>query len=183
MQVNCVIYTDAYISPIATVAYHGSQFISHLLCLLSVLILHHHHLTPVSAAAPRFPYKEQILRVSVDEAVPLGTTVARVTADEVSQHVNYSMQAWRATIQERENQLFEMDSRSGQVKTRALIDLENPAIKKQYKYKVEASNAQGETSFCWLIIDVNDINDNPPIFSSQTYKFKGKLLCDIKPVN
>ena len=167
-----ILFIQMYIFPFASVAhYHYGQFISQFICLISLIILHHQHV--VSALAPRFPYKEQILRVSVDEAVPIGTTVARVTAGDVSQHVNYSMQAWRATIQERENQLFQMDSRSGQVKTKALIDLENPVIKKQYKYKVEASNAQGETSFCWLIIDVNDINDNPPVFSSQMYKFKG----------
>ena len=59
------------------------------------------NLQGVTALAPRFPYKEQILRVSVDEAVPIGTTVARVQAGgtDYSQHVNYSMQAWRATVQ------------------------------------------------------------------------------------
>ena len=82
------------------------------------------------------------------------------------------MQAWRATIEERENQLFEMNP-NGLVKTKSEIDLENPLIKNQYKYKVEASNIQGETSSCWLIIDINDINDNAPVFASEVYKFKG----------
>lgn len=159
-----------FYSPFEKVAQNG-HFIR---CLGSLLLFVWLTFGGVNAVAPRFPYKEQILRVNVDEAVPIGTTVARVQAGGTDyQHVNYSMQAWRATLQERENQLFSMDSRTGQVRTKALIDLENPAIKKQYKYKVEASNAQGETSFCWLIINVNDINDNPPVFSSELYKFKG----------
>ena len=66
----------------------------------------------VTGLPPRFNYPENILRISVNEEIKIGSTVVRVHAggtDYQYGHVNYSMQAWRATIEERENQLFEMN--------------------------------------------------------------------------
>jgi hypothetical protein len=87
-------------------------------------------------------------------------------------HVNYSMQAWRASVEEQNNALFTMDSH-GKVTVLSDIDLENEElpIKPQYKFKVTAMNKDSESSFCWLLININDINDNPPIFAKSEYKF------------
>ena len=102
--------------------------------------------------------------------MPIGSKVVQAHATDPTGHVNYSMQAWRVTLEEAENPIFWMDS-NGWVKTKALIDLENSVIKEQYKFKVEAGNNQGETASCWLIVTINDINDNPPIFSRPSYNF------------
>ncbi|CBY21324.1 unnamed protein product [Oikopleura dioica] len=84
------------------------------------------------------------------------------------------MQAWRASVDEQRNPVFVMD-KSGVVTVAAEIDLEDPEgkTKTQYKFKVTASNTKtSEASFCWLLIHVNDVNDNEPVFGQTEYKFE-----------
>ena len=126
------------------------------------------------AKSPVFNYPNQILEVNVDEGSKIGSIVAQLKADSgTDPHVNYSMQAWRASVEERNNALFAMDSH-GQVTTVSELDLEDTKIhiKPQYKFKVTAMNRDNaESSFCWLLVTINDINDNPPLFGKEDYKF------------
>lgn len=121
-----------------------------------------------------FNYPNQILEVNVDEGSEIGSIVTQLKADSgTDPHVNYSMQAWRASVEERNNALFSMDTH-GKVVTIAEIDLEDTklTIKPQYKFKVTAMNRDNsESSFCWLLINISDINDNPPMFGKNEYKF------------
>ena len=125
------------------------------------------------ATPPVFKYPNQILQVDIDEGSKVGSLVTQVRA-EGQGHVNYSMQAWRASVDELNNALFAMDTQ-GHVRTISPIDLEDlkVTIKPQYKFKVTAMNRDNsESSFCWLLIDINDVNDNPPRFGLSQYRFR-----------
>ena len=126
------------------------------------------------ALRPVFNYPNNIVEEKVDENSKIGSVVAHIQAfSETDSNVNYSMQAWRASVEEQHNPVFVMD-KSGVVTVAAEIDLEDPKgkTKTQYKFKVTASNTKtNEASFCWLLIHVNDVNDNEPVFGQSEYKF------------
>jgi len=120
-----------------------------------------------------FNYPNNIVEEKVDENSKIGSIVAHIQSfSETDSNVNYSMQAWRASVDEQRNPVFVMD-KSGVVTVAAEIDLEDGVTKTQYKFKVTASNTKtNEASFCWLLIHVNDVNDNEPVFGQTEYKFE-----------
>ena len=110
-------------------------------------------------------------RASVDENQSKGTIVTQVSARDQDKGDNGSVTYHFAHGTDgRESRLFTIHPRTGQIKTGEVLDHET---KDRYIFKVIASDSghpPKETSET-VRVDVNDINESPPLFEKTHYSY------------
>ncbi|XP_030648888.1 protocadherin gamma-A11-like [Chanos chanos] len=92
----------------------------------------------------------------------LVTTVSASDADESSQKIQYYFEHPSATV----NDLFAIDSESGEVRVSGEIDYEKHI---EFKIKVTAKDHGGLTDSSEILIDVIDVNDNTPKITIMSF--------------
>uniref|UniRef100_T1ING2 Cadherin domain-containing protein n=1 Tax=Strigamia maritima TaxID=126957 RepID=T1ING2_STRMM len=109
---------------------------------------------------PTFPPHNE---VNVTEGADVGSLVTTITANDVDTNpaLTYSF-----AQDGNPDQMFSIDRYSGKITLSQLLDHE---AKSQYRLTVEASDTT-HVARTTLIVNVVDENDNPPVFSQQSYQ-------------
>ncbi|XP_058142014.1 protocadherin gamma-B2 isoform X25 [Dasypus novemcinctus] len=110
-------------------------------------------------------FSQDEYRVSLCENVPSGTPVLKVIAIDLDEGTNAEITYSFKMLPEDLGNMFMIDHRSGEIKTRGPIDFE---ISSSYIMNVEAQDGGGMTAECKVILEILDENDNAPdvIFTS-----------------
>ncbi|XP_061580429.1 protocadherin-8 [Cololabis saira] len=110
-------------------------------------------------------FEHSSLKVELDEDSPVGHRVVRVHAFDPDDGINGEITyAFDDGVSKEAVRVFHIDPYSGDVTLKALVDFEKRA---HYELRIKASDL-GENSVpsvCKVVIDVVDVNDNPPEIS------------------
>ncbi|KAM4807688.1 protocadherin-23 [Rhinophrynus dorsalis] len=130
-------------------------------CEVTVLVM------DINDNAPTIPTLETVF---IAEDSPLGYTVTSVSANDVDlrPHLSYSF-----TENGNPGMKFSIDKYSGSIILIGLLDYEETS---QYYLTIQASDSKHQTE-ANLIIEVLDVNDNPPRFTQDSYKVTVPELC------
>ncbi|XP_028445788.1 protocadherin alpha-8-like [Perca flavescens] len=107
-------------------------------------------------------FSQDTYQIEIYENVPVGTTVTRVNATDPDEGTNGEIEySLSKTLARKIYEIFELDSLSGQLKLKGVVDFEESEI---YKLDVQASDKGTHPlmSRCKVIIKIKDVNDNPP---------------------
>ncbi len=110
-------------------------------------------------------FSQSSYKTSVVENAPKTTIVTKISAtdaDESSHGIQYNFEHVISTVKA----LFSIDADSGEVKVIGDIDYEKH---KQFTVKIKASDHGGLTDSSEIIIDVIDVNDNPPKITIMSF--------------
>ncbi len=127
--------------------------------------------TQLVSVTPTFT--RQNFNFSIAESVTLGTFVGVVTilTREDSLTVDFSEIRFRIKIQllgNRSRNPFHIDPESGNISTQAVLDFETQQV---YVFHVEVYNAGNGSVYdvALVKVQVEDVNDNPPLFDQSLY--------------
>lgn len=121
---------------------------------------------PPEVPLPRF--SEPFYTSVIPEDMPIGTEIAVIRA-ESNQLLEYTLIKGN-TAESNRDDLFVIDKQSGRLKLEKKLDHETT---KWYQFSVLAENINGEPktiSSVDVSIQVKDINDNAPVFESNSYE-------------
>nr|XP_015094826.1 protocadherin gamma-B3 [Vicugna pacos] len=104
-------------------------------------------------------FTQDMYRVSVQENLPLGSSVLRVMATDLDEGINAEITYTFINIGKAVRQLFKLDSKTGELTTGGELDFEERA---SYTLGVEAKDGGRHTAHCKIQIDILDENDNAP---------------------
>ncbi|XP_023653219.2 protocadherin Fat 2 [Paramormyrops kingsleyae] len=106
---------------------------------------------------------------SLPEGLPIGTSVLQVFATDRDSGRNQELFYELMGTGKNETDVFEIDPVSGLLVTRQVLDYESI---QQYHLKVKVTDygVPPLTSEAFVIINVTDVNDNPPNFSESQYQ-------------
>ncbi|XP_052011495.1 protocadherin beta-18 isoform X1 [Apodemus sylvaticus] len=107
--------------------------------------------------APQFP--QELYETQAPENSPVGLIVIKVTAEDVDSGVNAEISYSFFDASEDIRATFQINPFSGEITLRALLDYE---FIKSYKLNVQAVDGGGLSARCTVLVQVIDINDNPP---------------------
>ena len=120
----------------------------------------------VNDMAPHF--LRSIYQVELSEAVPVGSTVAHISAMDLDSPMNAKVK-YHIVPDGNETSFFHIDSNSGIIFTSQVLDYERFP---QHNFVVVAmdSGMPQLSSEVRVKVDVTDMNDNPPEFSRSVYE-------------
>ncbi|XP_028838508.1 protocadherin beta-16-like isoform X48 [Denticeps clupeoides] len=111
-------------------------------------------------------FAKKLYRVSVPENSPKGSHVSTVSASDVDKGINGDVTYAIRHAGDSEHGLFNIDEISGDITVSAEIDYEKT---KKYELNIEAKDHGGLTDSCMVIIDIIDMNDNPPVITLTSF--------------
>uniref|UniRef100_A0A8C1VX50 Protocadherin-16 n=1 Tax=Cyprinus carpio TaxID=7962 RepID=A0A8C1VX50_CYPCA len=114
----------------------------------------------VNDNSPTIPSMEP---VTIAENLPVGYIVTQVTANDVDLSPSAT---YRFIEKDQTSRSFAIDQYSGVITTTKSLDYEDQAV---YTLRVEASDSVHQTE-AEISIKVLDVNDNPPVFSQESYQ-------------
>uniref|UniRef100_H3ABH6 Cadherin domain-containing protein n=1 Tax=Latimeria chalumnae TaxID=7897 RepID=H3ABH6_LATCH len=113
---------------------------------------------------PVFP--QSLYKLSLVENTVIGTLVLKVNATDIDEgsygKVTYSF----SKISERARQIFDIDSETGEIKVTGNLDFEEAAF---YEMEIRAKDSGGLTVYCKVLLEVIDVNDNPPEITVKSF--------------
>lgn len=104
-------------------------------------------------------FTQDMYRVSVQENLPLGSSVLRVMATDLDEGINAEITYAFINISKAVRQLFKLDSETVELTTGGGLDFEERG---SYTIGVEAKDGGRHTAHCKLQIGILDENDNAP---------------------
>ncbi|XP_072854472.2 protocadherin gamma-A10 [Pogona vitticeps] len=110
-------------------------------------------------------FNQPLYQVSVLESVPIGSILLIVNATDADLDANAEVTYTFLKIKEKASQLFEINSRSGEISTTGKLDYEENTL---YEISIQAKDNGGLSDRTKVIIMVNDVNDNIPQITVTT---------------
>jgi len=109
--------------------------------------------------------------VSFQEDVPIGTLIYVAQAQDNDSGINARLRYTISADNGDDVSWFQIDSTSGQITLRRLLDRESSAT---HRITVSASDAgtPSRRASMTLVVSVLDVNDNRPVFNSDGYAFR-----------
>ncbi|XP_015205228.2 protocadherin alpha-7-like isoform X21 [Lepisosteus oculatus] len=107
-------------------------------------------------------FDQQKYSVTLRENVPLGTFVVRVNASDLDDDINGEVEySFGSTFRSRVSELFDLDSKTGEVRVKGMIDFEE---KRAYEINIQASDKGlvPLVTHCNVFVKIEDVNDNRP---------------------
>ncbi|XP_057177609.1 protocadherin beta-7-like isoform X37 [Triplophysa rosa] len=117
------------------------------------------HITVLDANDNVPVFSQSVYKVTLPENTPPGTSVITVSATDADEGPNGEVSYEFSRISDKAAKLFSIDKITGQVVVTGEIDYEN---EKKYEMGIHAQDASGLSSTAKVIIDISDVNDNPP---------------------
>ncbi|XP_057705842.1 protocadherin beta-16-like isoform X29 [Corythoichthys intestinalis] len=107
-------------------------------------------------------FTQPTYKSTVTENSPVGTIVATVSASDADSELNSKITYTITNTHDNVRNIFDIDKENGQVSLIGNIDFEKS---RHFQVHLLASDDEGFTDSCKLIIDVLDVNDNKPIIN------------------
>ncbi|XP_038547944.1 protocadherin gamma-A4-like [Micropterus salmoides] len=107
-------------------------------------------------------FSQDTYQIEIYENVPVGSAVTTVSAIDPDEGPNGEIEySLSKTLARKVYEIFDLNSLSGQIKLKGVLDFEESEI---YKLDVEASDKGTPplTSRCRVTVKIKDVNDNPP---------------------
>ncbi len=117
------------------------------------------HITVLDANDNVPVFSESVYKVTLAENTPSGTEIIRVSATDADEGPNGEVTYEFSRISDKAAKLFSIDKKTGKILLIGEIDYEN---ERNYEIGIHAQDASGLASTAKIIIDVTDVNDNPP---------------------
>ncbi|KAL0149511.1 hypothetical protein M9458_055184 [Cirrhinus mrigala] len=117
------------------------------------------HITVLDANDNVPVFSESVYKVTLAENTPSGTEIIRVSATDADEGPNGEVTYEFSRMSDKTAKLFSIDKTTGQIVVTGEIDYEK---EKQYEMGIQAKDASGLASTAKMIIDITDVNDNPP---------------------
>ncbi|XP_054105873.1 protocadherin beta-16-like [Callithrix jacchus] len=107
--------------------------------------------------APEF--EQPIYKVQIPENSPLGSLVATVSARDLDSGANGKISYTLFQPSEDISKTLELNPRTGEIRLREQLDFETTM---SYEVDIKATDGGGLSGKCTLLLQVVDVNDNPP---------------------
>ncbi|XP_026185864.1 protocadherin beta-16-like [Mastacembelus armatus] len=117
------------------------------------------HITVLDANDNAPVFTQSVYKASLKENSPQGTVVVTVTATDADQGSNSRITYSVSSMLDHARGMFEIHKDSGDVILTGKADYERA---RNFQVNIRASDDGGLTGSCKLIVDILDINDNPP---------------------
>ncbi|TRY71396.1 hypothetical protein DNTS_003447 [Danionella cerebrum] len=117
------------------------------------------HITVLDANDNVPVFTQTVYKVTLAENTPPGTEIIRVSATDADEGPNGEVTYDFSRISDKAAKLFSIDKTNGKIIVTGEIDYEN---EKNYEIGIHAQDSFGLASTAKVIIDVTDVNDNPP---------------------
>ncbi|XP_042182005.1 protocadherin Fat 2 [Oncorhynchus tshawytscha] len=107
--------------------------------------------------------------VDIPEGLPIGTSVLQISATDRDSGRNRDLTFHILGTGENETDFFKIDPQSGLIVTTQVLDYEK---RKHFQLKITAidNGTNPLSSDAYVIVNVTDVNDNPPNFSKTHYQ-------------
>ncbi|XP_051774583.1 protocadherin gamma-A11-like isoform X7 [Ctenopharyngodon idella] len=103
-----------------------------------------------------------VYRVSLFENSPNGAVVIKVSATDNDQGANGEITYSFSRSSGKALDLFHIDTNTGEITVKGDLDYERA---KQFELNIDATDKGGLTDSSKVVIDITDVNDNPPVIS------------------
>lgn len=105
----------------------------------------------------------------IDEGLPIGTSVIELSASDQDSGRNKDLTFQMVKTEGNETDFFEIDPHSGLIVTKQVLDYEDTT---HFKLKIKATDNGSVplSSEAYVLINVTDVNDNPPDFVTSQYE-------------
>ncbi|XP_054890843.1 protocadherin gamma-A4-like isoform X31 [Poeciliopsis prolifica] len=123
------------------------------------------HVTVLDANDNAPVFTQAVYKASVPENSPPETLVITVSATDADEGVNGDITYQFGHVSDHDISLFSIDSKTGQIKVTGDIDFED---NNYFEIRIHAKDGLGLTSYAKVLIDVIDVNDNPPAIFVKT---------------
>ncbi|XP_068570890.1 protocadherin gamma-A11-like isoform X28 [Cebidichthys violaceus] len=104
-------------------------------------------------------FSQTVYKASLPENSPLDTVVVTVAATDADEGLNGEVTYELSRISETSRRAFALNHKTGELKVIGPLDFEKESI---YEMRVAAKDGYGLTSDSKVIIEISDVNDNPP---------------------
>uniref|UniRef100_A0A8C5PHQ0 Cadherin domain-containing protein n=1 Tax=Leptobrachium leishanense TaxID=445787 RepID=A0A8C5PHQ0_9ANUR len=108
---------------------------------------------------PSCSVTQDIYRISLKEDAPNGFLVLHVDATDEDEGSNAEITYSFSHIATNKMDIFNLDPENGEIKLSGPLDYE---VKQNYEMTVEAKDGGGLVTYCTVLIQVVDVNDNAP---------------------
>nr|XP_033489686.1 protocadherin beta-16-like [Epinephelus lanceolatus] len=117
------------------------------------------HVTVLDANDNAPVFSQTVYKASLPENSPLDTVVVTVAATDADEGLNGEVTYELSRISETGRGAFALNHNTGEIKVIGPLDYEKESI---YEMRVAAKDGYGLTSDSKMIIEISDVNDNPP---------------------
>ncbi|XP_043106960.1 protocadherin beta-7-like isoform X38 [Puntigrus tetrazona] len=117
------------------------------------------HITVLDANDNVPVFSESVYKVTLAENTPSGTEIIRVSATDADEGPNGEVTYEFSRMSDKTAKLFSINKESGQIVVIGELDYEN---ERNYEIGIHAQDSSGLASTANVIIDITDVNDNPP---------------------
>ncbi|XP_074505761.1 protocadherin beta-16-like [Sebastes fasciatus] len=117
------------------------------------------HVTVLDANDNAPVFSQTVYKASLPENAPLDTVVVTVAATDADEGLNSEVTYELSRVSETSRRAFALNHNTGEIKVIGPLDFEKVPI---YEMRVAAKDGYGLTSDSKVIIEISDVNDNPP---------------------
>ncbi|XP_062250285.1 protocadherin beta-15-like isoform X10 [Platichthys flesus] len=117
------------------------------------------HVTVLDANDNAPVFSQAVYKATLPENSPLDTVVVTVSATDADEGVNGDVTYDFDHISDEGNNVFSLDQTTGEITVTGPIDYEELSA---YEMQITAKDGPGLVSYCSLIIEIIDVNDNAP---------------------
>ncbi|XP_026214183.1 protocadherin beta-16-like [Anabas testudineus] len=118
------------------------------------------HVTVLDANDNAPVFSQAVYKASLPENSPPDTIVITVIATDADEGLNGDVTYYFSHVSDYDLNLLTIDPKSGEIRVTGVIDFEESS---SFEMRVQAKDGLGLTSYCKVIIDVIDVNDNAPV--------------------
>ncbi|XP_071382564.1 protocadherin beta-15-like [Centroberyx affinis] len=110
-------------------------------------------------------FSQAVYKATLPENSPVDNVVVTVTATDADDGLNGQVTYELSRISEKGRQVFTLNHITGEIKLTGPLDFEEEST---YEMRIEAKDGYGLSSDSKVIIDITDVNDNPPVINLKS---------------
>uniref|UniRef100_A0A3P8PKT9 Cadherin domain-containing protein n=1 Tax=Astatotilapia calliptera TaxID=8154 RepID=A0A3P8PKT9_ASTCA len=123
------------------------------------------HITVLDANDNAPVFSQAVYEASVPENSLLDTVVVTVSATDADTGPNGDITYNFDHVSDEHVSLFSLNHKTGEIKVIGSLDYETES---SIELRVRAKDGPGLTSYCTVVIDITDVNDNPPAINLKS---------------